>query len=189
MNSVGGKWLVARYQIKLVQRLRVASVIGKSRKAISSGGLTDQEFPEGFRPSASLAGHLIFMFKYEEMHLELLSRLFDAIDQTELEAWIKSEPTGAYSRRAGFFFEYLTGRRLNVDDLRQGNYIEAIDSKAYFSAPRADPIKRWRVRNNLPGTRDFCPIVKITESVRSVTEYDCAAALTKLELQFGAARR
>lgn len=186
MDWVGGKWLVEKYQIKLVQRLRVVSNISKRRKINAFGGLIAQEFPEGFRPAETLAGHLTFMFKHEEMHVELLARLFDSIDQTELEKWIQSEATGAYSRRAGFFFEWLTGRQLNVDDLTQGNYIDAIDSKKYFSAPQADSVKRWRVRNNLPGTRHFCPLVQLSDQVQVAIDYDCAAALSKLEMQFGA---
>ncbi|MFZ6723294.1 Fic family protein [Undibacterium sp. Ji49W] len=186
MDWVGGKWLVEKYQIKLAQRLRVESLIRKSRKTSSSEGFTAQEFPEGFRPAETLAGQLTFMFKHEEMHFELLSRLFDAIDHTELEEWIKSESTGAYARRAGFFFEWFTDRHLNVDDLSQGNYIDAIDSSAYFSAPHPASVKRWRVRNNLPGTRYFCPLINITDKVQAAQDYDCAAALTGLETQFGA---
>lgn len=186
MNWVGGKWLLEKYQIQLVQHLRVESVIGKGRKTMSSAGLTNQEFPEGFRPAATLTGHLVFMFKYEEMHFELLSRLFDVIDQSELEKWILGESTGAYARRAGFFFEWFTGRRLNVEDLSQGNYIEAIDSSTYLTASQSDTVKRWRIRNNLPGTRHFCPLVKFTQNVLSIKDYDCTAALAGLEAQFGA---
>jgi hypothetical protein len=186
MDSIGGTWLAEHYQIKLAQRLRVVSVMGKSRKTMATASSTDQEFPEVFRPEGTLAGHLTFMFKHEEMHLEFLSRLFETIDPAELESWIRNESTGSNARRAGFLFEWFTGRRLNVEDLTQGNYIDAIDSTEYFTAPQHESVKRWRIRNNLPGTRDFCPLVKITPEVQLAIDYDCAAALNGLETQFGA---
>jgi hypothetical protein len=36
------------------------------------------------------------------LHLELLSRLFEQLDQTELVDWIQQEPSGQYARKAGF---------------------------------------------------------------------------------------
>lgn len=39
--------------------------------------------------------------------------LADAAPAAELEAWVAAEPTGQYARRAGFLYEYLTGRMLD----------------------------------------------------------------------------
>lgn len=51
---------------------------------------------------------LAFALKHEGIHLEFLARLFDVTPVADLEAWVVSEPTGQYTRRAGFFYEYLT---------------------------------------------------------------------------------
>jgi len=186
MDWVGGKWLVENYQVKLAQRLRVISTIAKSRKTMETADSTNQEFPESFRPADTLAGHLTFLLKHEELHFELLSRLFSTIDPLELEAWIQNESTGSYARRVGFLYEWFTGRHLNIEDLTQGNYIDAIDNELYFAARQPESVKRWRIRNNLPGTRDFCPLVKITADVKLAVNYDCTTALQGLEAQFGA---
>jgi len=45
-----------------------------------------------------------------------------------------AEPTGQYARRAGFFYEYLTGRRLDFPSVTAGNYVAALDSQAYVTA-------------------------------------------------------
>jgi len=108
------------------------------------------------------------------------------LDQRLLEEWIRNEPTGAYARRAGFLFEWLTGGRLDVPDTPSGNYVDAIDVEEFIVASRPVNVQRWRVRDNLPGTRDFCPTIRRTNSVRAVERYDCAAALESLEVQFGA---
>jgi len=48
------------------------------------------------------------------LHLELLSRLFEQLYQTELVDWIQQEPSGQYARKAGFLYEWLTGRELEI---------------------------------------------------------------------------
>ena len=44
---------------------------------------------------------------------------------------------------------------------------------------------RWRVRDNLPGNRDYCPIVLRTDRVREAEAYDCTGQLAALEAEFG----
>ena len=44
---------------------------------------------------------------------------------------------------------------------------------------------RWRVRDNLPGTRSYCPLVLRTARVRHAEQYDCAQHLADLEAEFG----
>lgn len=39
------------------------------------------------------------------VHLETLSRLFEVAPPAELKEWLRSERTGQYARRAGFFYE------------------------------------------------------------------------------------
>lgn len=73
-----------------------------------------------------------------------------------------------------------------MPDAIAGNYVDAIDPDQYLIASRPLNNQRWRVRDNLPGTREFCPLVTRTEAVREVEAYSCAAALQSLEVQFGA---
>ncbi len=133
-----------------------------------------------------MAGHLAFAFKHEGIHLEFLARLFAVAPPSELEAWVASEPTGQYARRAGFFYEYLTGQMLGVPSVVAGNYVAALDAAVYLTASQAVNNPRWRVRDNLPGTRDYCPTVLRTASVRRAEQYDCMQQLADLEAEFGA---
>ncbi len=100
---------------------------------------------ELLRPEATLAGHLSFALKHEGVHLETLSRLFAVAPAAEVEDWIRREPTGQYARRAGFLYEWLTGRRLDVPDTTRGNYVPAVDAKRELIAPVAINNIRWRV--------------------------------------------
>ncbi len=44
---------------------------------------------------------------------------------------------------------------------------------------------RWRVRDNLPGNRDYCPIVRRTAAIQAAETYDLPAKLAELEADFG----
>ena len=76
--------------------------------------------------------------------------LNSAIKPDEITRIVQSEPTGSYSRRIWFLYEWLTGSTLPLDDVATGNFVELINSKLQYPGPARDS-KRHRVRNNLPG--------------------------------------
>lgn len=183
---IGYQWLAEHYGVSAVQPFRTDSAIAKSRSTLRDAGRAHEIYPPSARPVATLARHLTFALKHEDLHLEFLARLFRAIPATELAEWIATEPTGQYARRAGFFYETLTGRPLAFPGVVAGNYIPAIDPDRYLTAVQPVNNQRWRVRDNLPGTRDYCPLVKRTDRVRRAEQYDCAQHLADLETEFGA---
>ncbi|MDR1275433.1 MAG: Fic family protein [Candidatus Accumulibacter sp.] len=185
-DSIGYRRLADRYGVSAVQAFRTDSAIAKKRASEYENGYVHEYYLPESRPADTLAGHLGFALKHEGVHLEFLSRLFEAIPAAELETWVAAEPTGRYARRAGFFYETLTGRRLNFPGVRAGNYVTAIDGDAYLTAPHPLKDTRWRVRDNLPGSRRYCPTVLRTDRVRDAEAYDCARRLAELELEFGA---
>jgi len=183
-DYVGFKWVAQHLNIEPVQPFSVESKIGTSRRTVVNP-TREETYSASARPDATIAAHLTFGLKHELVNLEFLARLFNVMDQQVLEDWIRSEPTGAYARRAGFLFEWLTARQLGVPDAPSGNYIDALDAEEFVVAPRSVNVQRWRVRDNLPGTREFCPTIRRTEAVRAVERYDCAVALDFLEVEFG----
>lgn len=182
---IGYQWLAQQYGILPVQAFRVDSVIAKSRATVRDDGYVHESYPPVHRPANTLAGHLTFALKREGVHLEFLARLFGVVPVADLAAWVKAEPTGQYARRAGFFFEYLTGQQLDFPGVMSGNYVAALDASAYLTATQATNNPRWRVRDNLPGTPDYCPLVRRTARVQQAEQYDCAKHLANLEVEFG----
>jgi hypothetical protein len=182
---VGFKWIAATLQLKPVQPFAVESEIGTTRRTVVLDAVRLETYPASFQPAASIGEHLKFALKYEVVHLEFLARVF-AMGPAPIEEWIRREPSGAYARRAGFLYEWLTGARLDVADTPSGNYVDALDAGDYLTASRAANVPRWRVRDNMPGTRDFCPIVYRSPAVNAIADYDCAKALRDLEVVFGA---
>lgn len=184
--QVGFQALAASHALRLVQPLRVVSTIGTTRSQQHAPALDQHQYTPGYRPDDTFAGHFTFGLKYEEVHLEFLARLFAATGPDPVAHWCRQEPTGKYARRAGFFYEWLTGERLDVPDLTSGAHVPALDAGHFLTRTHPLRDRRWRVDNNLPGTRAFCPLVRRTAGLQEALRFDPAAALATLDHEFGA---
>lgn len=183
--QIGFTALEEEFGVRPAQPLRVASTIGRTRSSRESAERIHNQYPPAYRPADTFAGHFEFGLKYEEVHLEFFARLFAATGPESLEQWCHAEPLGQYARRAGFLYEWLTGQRLDVPDLTRGTYIDALSSERYVT--RTDPVRnrRWRINDNLAGTRAFCPLIRRTEACTQALQFDAAGAITDLDRQFG----
>jgi hypothetical protein len=139
------------------------------------------------RPAPEPAAHLQFHLRHEVPHFEFLARLFAHTGPNFIQAWVAAEPTGQYARRAAFLYEWLTGQELDVPKRLAGNYVDVIDSTKLVAASPDHVVKaqRWRVNDNLPGTRYFCPMVVKTDAVVRASRLDVAALLGELTAEFG----
>jgi hypothetical protein len=159
----GYKWLSEAYDVAPVQPFRVRSVIGSARSSTLSNGLTVETYPAHYQPDATLSAHLTFALKYEGIELDFLDRLFEVTGPAPIAKWALDEPTGAYARRCGFLYEWLTDSILDGVGDAGGNYVDLLRSSQYLTATVPDKVRRWRINNNLPGTRAFCPMVDAGE--------------------------
>jgi hypothetical protein len=121
-------------------------------------------------PSPDLEGHLTFALKYEGLDLAVLKRLFAAAPPAEIEAIVRAKPTGSYSRRIWFLYEWLIGR-LDLPDAEKGSYEPVVDPEQQSATP-GENSPRHRVRNNLPGTPEFCPLVFRTKALEEFAAMD-----------------
>ena len=117
-----------------------------------------------YAPKPSLEGHLTFALKHEGLDLAVLRHLFAATGPAPVEDLVRAKPTGAYARRVWFLYEWLTGRRLDLPDADRASYVPVVDPARQFAA-RPENSRRHRVKNNLPGTPQFCPLVFRTETL------------------------
>ena len=122
-------------------------------------------------PSGDLEGHLVFALKNEGVDLAVLNRLFEKINPAEIEKIVQNTPTGAYARRIWFFYEWLRDKQLDLPDLDASTYVPALDPELQWSIP-GEHIRRQRVINNLPGTREFCPLVYRSPGIEKYIHMD-----------------
>src|SRR5256886_9930563 len=81
-------------------------------------------------PADDLRGHLEFALKWEGVDLGVLSALFRVVPDEEVSALLRTEPTGAYTRRLWFLHEWLTQRLLDVPEPGKVRAIPVIDLRS-----------------------------------------------------------
>lgn len=157
----------------LVQGLGIAGPV-RAPSVVAEGHIRPSRRSEGdwtvfdkrYWPGDKVTDHVSFALRHEPIDLLILKRAFDAIPAGAMAAFIKATPTGAFARRAWFFCETLTGRTLDLKDVATVTAVDALDPEVYFTgAPRLS--KRHRVRDNLLGTGDYCPIIRRTETLEA----------------------
>jgi len=154
---------------------RTLSAIGTRHRIIEKAGW--RIYTPRHAPEASLEGHLTFALKHEGVDLAILKRLFLALHPDEIANLVRATPTGLYTRRIWFLYEWLLGRTLDLptvsDKLSHVGYVGAIDPKQQYAGP-GENSPRQRVRNNLPGTPAFCPLVFRTPALDRFIGQDLA---------------
>ena len=136
-----------------------------------------------YLPEGSPISHLKFALKHEPLDLGIVYEAFQAIGPAPLEAWLREEPTGSFSRRAWFLYEFLLGQKLDAEDARSGNYVMALDETRHFgAAPRNSA--RHRVRDNLLGNRELCPVLRRTPKLEAMQRVELSAEAIGLTAQY-----
>jgi len=111
----------------------------------------------------TLGGHLEFALKYDGTNLAILTTLFQKITEKDFLEYVGSIPTGKYARRLWFLYEFLTGKTLPLDDVKQGNYVDLLDPFKYYTVTPVRRVRRQRINDNLLGDSRFCPMVRRTD--------------------------
>jgi len=110
----------------------------------------------------ALYKHLTYALKYEGVNLLFFKLLIQHYNRTQLKQLVEIEPTGQYSRRIWFLIEWLSKTPLlGKKDLSKKSYVPLLDDKIQF-AVTGNKSPRHLIINNLPGTTDFCPLIRKT---------------------------
>jgi hypothetical protein len=133
------------------------SLISEKRKRYNNAEW--QVFTPRHEPQDTLYGHLVFALKYEGVNLLFFKKLFTLVGSQTIEDLVKNEPSGLYSRKIWFLYEWLLQTSLEIPDLKDGNYVSLLDEEMQFPNPSRLNSQRHRIRNNLPGTINFCPLI------------------------------
>lgn len=160
--TVGYAALMNRYELQIPVP-DMLSIISHKHKQYQSSEW--RVFTPRHMPEDTLIGHLTFALKYEGIELGLLKQLFQAVAAEEWVHIISQEPTGQYSRKIWFLYEWLMGNALDLPDMTIGNYVDLVDISLQFGNNPSINSKRHRVKNNLPGSNDFCPMIRKTAAL------------------------
>ena len=163
-RPAGYLYLQLRHKLSVLPHY-VESYIGQGARQTHSTAERRQEiYPKNYWPGESDFDHLEFALKREGLHLQLLRSLLPQLPADALADYIRSKPTSIFARRIWFLYEEFSGKQLNLPDVTQGNYVDLLDERDYYTGPdQRSP--RHRVNTNLLGNISFSPMVRRTKTL------------------------
>jgi len=172
LQKAGSLWLAAHFELRNY-RITHRSYIGTRDKIeVAHDSSIEQTYGPKYAPKTDTAiGHIEFMLKYDDLNLDLLSAVFRKLEEQELLNYIYESPSGRYSRRIGYLYEWLTNRKLNITHEVSGNYTNLLDTERYLTG-KIIKNARWRINDNLLGVPEFCPIIRKTQALKELLTKD-----------------
>jgi hypothetical protein len=73
-------------------------------------------FDKRYKAGGDVTDHLTFALRHEAIDLLVFKRALEAVPAEAITDFVRDTPTGAVARRLWFFYELLTGKRLDLDD-------------------------------------------------------------------------
>ena len=172
-RAAGYEALIQRYHLSVIPHWHKSFVsISSTRKKRTTAEGVEEVYPSQYWPGDSLGDHLEFALKYDGTNLAILDCLFQAAEEEEFLNYLRSRPTGKYARRLWFLYEFLLNKTLPLEDLKQGNYVDLLDSEKYYTVKTIRQVGRQRINDNLLGDRRFCPIVRRSEALQRAEKDD-----------------
>jgi hypothetical protein len=178
LTPAGYAWLIERYGLRVPEPARSVAISDRHRREDLGDLLV---LTPRHRPDDTLSDHVHFALKWEGVNAGALKALAGVAPTADLEGAVRDSPHGKYSRRFWFLVEWLTGRTLDVEDLpaRRGA-VPVVDPSLQFAPASGELSERHRVRNNLPGTPDFCPMVRRTPGLDRLAKRDLATEMRRV---------
>lgn len=167
-RTVGLCRLIEELQLQVPLPATRSEIVAGARKTVAADGRILEQYPRNYAPKEPF-GDLRFALRYEPIALDVYLAIFQALDASKLEEWIRSEPTGIFTRRAWYLYELLMERRLDVPDVIPSGYVDLLDPKIHLTGPRR-LVRRQRINDNLLGSGKYSPLVRRTETLTAFME-------------------
>ncbi len=183
MKKVGFTWLQEKLGVKGF-RLTHESYIGKIDKTEIS--LTNTVV-QTFKPQYDVIEdtplyHLEFGLKYDDINLAFIKDVFSLVEYQTIVEYIKAKPNGKYPRIIGFLYEFVTGKSIDIE-VTSTNYQDILDSSRYVTGNIAKNAK-WKVNDNLLGSKEYCPIIRKTTELKELLEWNIEEAIENLRHEY-----
>jgi hypothetical protein len=184
-KPIGSTWLKQNYQLSNIKLFHESYLGTRSKVEILKDGTiieTYQKAQYTLKADNPLS-HFEFALKYDDVQMSFYQAVLKCIPEKDIVEYIKSAPNSKYSRKIGFWYEFLTGERLSIEDRPNINYVDLIDSERYFTGLIVKN-NRWRINNNLLGDVGFCPTLKRTSVILKALDLDFSETLRELSKKY-----
>jgi len=180
-RPAGYAFLIEHFNLKVIPNWHASRVAatGTTRSRIEDG-LVESTYPSSYWPGDQIQDHLEFALKYDGFNPGILAAIFQVIDPIVIASWVSSRPTGRNARRAWFMFEFITGKKLPLPDVKTGNYVNLLDPDDYYTSSPGRRSPRHRIIDNQLGVPAFSPVVRRTERLREMEAMDLSQRCAKI---------
>jgi hypothetical protein len=169
MNAipVGYKAITEKLALHTLPHYRASYIARQGRgKTIIDNDNEIHIYPQSYalKNFDDLLENLAFALKHDGINLEIIHAFFRKIEKKMVVAYIQRQPTGIYSRKIWYLYEFLMKNQLPLADCKRINHVDLVDKKNYFTGT---PVKssRHAINDNLMGNSHFCPIIRRTEKI------------------------
>jgi len=176
MTPLGYSALVARFKLNLPP-LRQTHVLtpttGIIHHLVQADGTERIEIPRNRHSGDdTLVSQLTFALKREDLNLTVLAALFEQPEVLRtIQDWLVATPASSYARVAAHLATWLGTATFNYTLPAGAPRIKVLDPARYVASKgQMDP--KFGVINNLLGTPAFCPIVRLTDRLKTFLAAD-----------------
>lgn len=184
-RPVGGGWLKEEYKLSQYTLTHSSYIADNAVIRMTSNGNVEQDYGIKYAVADedNPVHHIEFFLKYDDLQLDFLQAVFKRTPTAEIEHFITGSPAGRSGRRIGFWYEFLTGQVIQLPRPISGNYIDLLDPGKYLTG-RTEKNPRWRINDNLLGTRAYCPVVRRTRELEQLLGQDLTAKIEALKADY-----
>lgn len=171
-DLVGYAHLIDHYKLPARQPATIAVIDSavRGRQTTENGDHGLMLFQPTYKPDPNLIGDLQFALRYEGLNLEVLALLFKKTGRSEIEKNLAEQPESGFARRIGYLYEWLTGEKIKAVVAPRAAYVPVVDESLQFGLADGPRNRKFRVTDNLPGNRQFCPLVRKTDSLKTMVQ-------------------
>ena len=181
VQPAGSQWLKEHYDLSRYT-LTHCSFIGSNESIeLTNLGNVEQVYgPRYAPPTDTPLEHLEFSLKYDDLNLDFLKSVMENIPVADVKGFVEKAPSGKYSRKIGYLYEFLTGTRIDLSKGIAANYVDLLDADKYMVSAGSKNI-RWKINDNLLGGSGYCPVIRKTNQLKSLLAVDIKLKIDQLK--------
>lgn len=171
---VGYKAIIEKLNIQTLPHYRESYIALKGRgKIIIDNNYEKHIYPKTYalKDAEDLLENLEFALKNDGINLEIIKGLFQKINKESIVSYIQKQPTGIYSRKIWFLYEFMMHELLPLKDCKKIKYVNLLDPTNYYTGPIIKS-SRHAINNNLLGNDQFCPFIRRTNILDNFIKLD-----------------
>lgn len=183
MTPLGYQALIEYYALQvppLSQIYVLAPRTGVVKHVVSADGTERIEIPRNrYAENQGLVAQLTFALKRENLSLTVLAALFEIPEVAPvLQSWLNDAPTSSYARLSAHLAKWLTGATFEFTLPAGAPRVRVLDANKYVTGPSTTD-SQFGIINNLLGTPAFCPMVRLTDTLKSLLEKNLRVRVTE----------